>query len=413
MKIKLAFINLALILYFVGLLCAIWLGIGFGAAIVLGASFIILGLYVVQLYTSFKERNLLSLTVLSYTLGVLVIADIFIVGFSISIDQSLFGLPGFYQFHAFVGFILLSLFTGYSIMWIRKIEEKNLRFLLLAGFGVSCFLNLIGFLSFAGIIPGAVRLTYYSFVFLTFFYLLYFLLSVFLVRQQNQSENRIGFLLSSLMVLFWILRWQIPDLISPGFNRVILHIGFVMIVVLPLSILLIKRVHFLTIFILYSVLLNLYFIAYDKEVKYLVDVGGNECVGYENATDYPVVNDPGVSIDELFRAPSADELDDIIKDWECKDFTPKQIQIERSERKSNGDSVKVVSHYVNGQKHYGIIRIPAGIHTKKAPVLMALQGGGARSEMSWNQVLFIEYPVECAGMYLTIILQLLHPFGEI
>lgn len=376
-KIKLAFFNLALIIYLVGLLCAIGVAIGFGAVMVIIASLIVLCIYSLQLYGSFKDGKLFSREVLLYSLSVLIIVEIFLQGFSISINMSLFGLPGFYQLHAFVGFILIGLFTRYSIIWIQKVEENKLRLLLLTGFGISCFLNLIGFLSFAGIIPGAVRLTYYNFVFLTFFYLLYFLLSGFSGHKPNQSENRVGILLSSLLVLFWILRWQIPDLVSPGFNRVILHLGFVMIVILPLSIVLIKRVHFLTIFILYSVLLELYFIAFDKEVKYLVNVGGNECVGYENATNYPIVNDPGVSMDELFKAPSADELDNIIKDWESKDFTPKQVQVAHMGRQLNGDSIKVISHYVNGQKHYGIIRVPAGIDTKNAPILLSLQGGGA------------------------------------
>lgn len=377
MKIKLVFINLALIIYFAGLLCTIGVGFGFGAVMVIVASVIILCLYLIQLYNAFKEKKLFSLNILSYTLCALVIAELFLLGFSISIDQSLFGLPGFHQFHIFTGFIVLSLFTGSSIISAWKIEQKNLRYLLITGLGISCLLSLIGFLSFAGIISGAVRLIYYSFVFLTFFYLLYFLLSRILTRQQNQYENWIGLLTSSLMVLYWILRWQIPDLISQGIYNVGFHMGFVMILILPLSILLINKNHFLTIFILYTILIDFYFISFDKEFKYLVNVGVNGCVGYDKATEYPVVNDSGIAIEELFKPPSVDEINAVIKDWESKDFAPNQVQIVHTERQPNGDSIKVISHYVSGQKHYGIIRIPAGINTKKAPILMGLQGGGA------------------------------------
>ncbi len=96
------------------------------------------------------------------------------------------------------------------------------------------------------------------------------------------------------MVLYWILRWQIPDLISQDIYNVVFHIGFVMILILPLSILLIKKNHFLTIFILYVILIDFYFISFDKEFKYLVDVGVNGCIGYDEATEYPVVSDPGI-----------------------------------------------------------------------------------------------------------------------
>lgn len=388
MKLKLAFVNFALILYLVGLLCSIGIGMSSGAIVILFASAIITGVYLVQLYNAGKEKKIFSSSVLLYTLGVLVLAEIFIQGFSISIGMSLFALPGFYHLHVFIGFILLALFAWFNYTSIRKIDQKSIRSLLLVGLGVFCFLSLIGFLSFAGIVPGAVKLIYYGFVFLTFFYLLYFLLSLFLTRQLNQSENRIGLLLSSLLVLFWILRWQTPDLISPGFYRVILHLGFVMIVILPFSIVFINKIHFLTVFILYTTLLDLYFIAYDREFKYLVNVGGNECVGYDNATDYPVVNDPGISIEELFKIPTADELKDIINEWESKAFTPMQVQTEYAEQKPNGDSIKVISHYVSGQKHYGIIRIPAGIDTKKAPILLALQGGGAEIDVLESTSLF-------------------------
>jgi hypothetical protein len=377
MKIKLAFINLALIIYFAGLLCTIGVGFGFGAIMVIIASAIILGLYFIQLYNAFNERKLLNLNLLSYSLGALVLAELFLLGFSISIDKSLFGLPGFRQLHIFIGFIVLILFTWNSVISAWKVEQRNLRYLLLTGLGISCLLSLTGFFGFTGIIPGAVRLIYYGFVFLVFFYLLYFLLVRFLSHQQNQSENWIGVLLSSLMVLFWILRWQIPDLISPGIYSVGLHIGFVMTVILPLSILLVRKNRFLTIFILYAILIELYFIPFDKEFKYLVDVGVNGCVGYDMATEYPVVNDPGIAMDDLFKAPTLNELGDIVKDWKSKDFTPKQVQIVHAERQPNGDSIKVISHYVSGRKHYGIIRIPAGITTKKAPILLALQGGGA------------------------------------
>jgi hypothetical protein len=381
MKIKLALFNAALILYFVGLLCAIGISMGTGAIVVIVASVIMLGLYIAELYQAVQAKTFFSLEVLSYTMGALAITEIFLLGFSIAIDRSLFAAPGFFQFHVFVGFILLILFARYSIREAKKSDDKNLRTLLLAGISVSGLLSLLGFLSFAGFLPASPRLIYFGFVFLTFFYAAYFLLARFISKQKVMPETFAGLLLSGLLIMLWIFRWQIPELISPGIYRVILHMGFTIIIILPLAILLIKRIHFLTIFILYTTILDFYFISFDKEFKYLVNVGTHECIGYEKATDYPVVRDPGIAIEELFKAPTREELSDILNEWDQKDFTPKQIKVEHVEQMPNGDSVKVISHDVNGQKHYGLIRIPAGLNENSAPILLSLAGGGAELDV--------------------------------
>lgn len=71
-KIKLAFFNLALIIYLVGLLCAIGVAIGFGAVMVIIASLIVLCIYSLQLYGSIKDGKLFSREVLLYSLSVLI-----------------------------------------------------------------------------------------------------------------------------------------------------------------------------------------------------------------------------------------------------------------------------------------------------------------------------------------------------
>lgn len=58
MKLKLAFVNFALILYLVGLLCSIGIGMNSGVIVTLFASAIIACVYLVQLYTAGKEKKI-------------------------------------------------------------------------------------------------------------------------------------------------------------------------------------------------------------------------------------------------------------------------------------------------------------------------------------------------------------------
>jgi hypothetical protein len=380
MKVKLSFFSLALVVYFTGLLCVIGVGISFGKWIVIAASLMIAGLYVIELIHAIKVRKLISREVLMYSLAVIVLAEIFVLGFSVAIDMSLHSVPGFSRLHAFAGFLLQTLFIWFSINAAKNVEQKKLRFFLYAGSIIFYALHFIGLLGFGGVIYGTNRLLYLSVVFLIFFYFIFFLLTRIFSNQKDQSENWIALLLSSLIVIFWILRWQTPDLISPGIYRIIFHIGFLMIL-LPVSILLIKKSHFLTAFILYSVVIDFFFLGFNMNFKYMVNTGMHECIGYNDATTYSVINDPGISNEELFKTPGDAELNDVLADWQSKDFLARRVQLEYGERRSNGDSLKVISHYVDGKKHFGMIRIPAGIDTKKAPILLGLSGGGANLDI--------------------------------
>lgn len=377
MKIKLGFLNLALVLYFTGLLSVVGVGMSFGAMIVIAAAIIIAGLYVIEAVRAVKAKKLASENMVLYSLGVLVLAEIFVQGFSIAIDKSLFGLPGFLKLHASFGFLLMALFVWFSIGMAEKIERRELRQLFLASLIIFFVTHFIGLLGFGGILRGTNRLLYLSVVSLMFFNFVFFLLFLIFSKVKDKRENRIALLLSSAMIVFWYFRGQTPDLISPGIYRVIFDVGSLMIIVLPVSILFIKRFHFLTIFVLYSVVIDFFFLEFNMNFKYLVNTGMNECIGYNDATEYPVINDPGISIEELFEAPTEAELNEILGDWKNKDFTPKKVKVEYAERRSNGDSLKVISHYVAGKKHYGMMRIPGGIDIKEAPILIGLGGGGA------------------------------------
>jgi hypothetical protein len=388
MKFKLALLNFALILFYAGILFATGGALGGGAIVIILASTIIVSIYVHQLYVFKKEKKQFGVNVLLYSAALLVLGDLFLQAFSVSIGMSLFGVLGFYQLHVFIGFILLIVFSWFSYSWIQKVDQIIIRPILLAGFTVFLITCLLGFLGFAGIIPGTVRFIYYAFVFLTFFYLGTHITSILVNRSKEQSENWKGIFVCLLLVFLWIIRWQTPEIIPLGIYRVVVHMGFLGIVVLPAAIFLIKKHHFITAFIIYSIFIDLYFLSYDKGFRYLVNVGSHECVGYDDATEYTVVNDPGVSMEELFRAPEEVEINEVVMEWRNKDFTPDNVKVEYSKRLQNGDSIKVISHDISDRKHYGIVRIPFGINTLNAPIILGLPGGGADIDVAKEEFLY-------------------------
>jgi hypothetical protein len=374
-KRKLVLINLSLAVYLTGLLSAAIINIKAGAIFVLIASILVVIFFIVQVLETIRERQPL-IFILGYLVGALCVGEIFLTGFSIAIGKSLFSIPGVFFGHVFCGALLCGLFIWLSVAQ-HDMRHRGLKYLFVSGLGIFGFFNLMGYLGFAGILHGMNRLLYFSFVFLIFFYLLYFIVAWLIDKEQDKREKLVGMLLCALMVIFWFLRWQVPDILPRGLYRIAFMLGFVIIILLPLSWMLIRKVHFVTTFFVYFILIDSYFLAYDNDFKYLVNVGTNECVGYNDATDYPVVRDPGVTIEELFQPPSEEELYEISSDWERRDFNPMDITVVYAERKSNGDSIKVVSHRVQGKLHYGMIRIPMGIDLNRAPILMALNGGGS------------------------------------
>lgn len=406
MKLKIASISFALILYFIGLLFTIVVRIDVGTVLILCAFAVLLITYLSVAYTSFKEGKLFKGVFLSYTLALIVIAEVFIQSFSIAIDRSLFGLQGFYFVHLLTGFLLAALFLWQSIVWIKKVEDAKFRFWLRGGVTVSFLLTLAGLLGFAGIVPSTVQLIYYGFVFLTLFYFSFFLFQFIRKGGNEETEKRSGLIVSLMLIVFWLVRWQMPDLIPRGISSVVVQLGFLVILIIPTAVFIVRKIHFITVFILYSAVLEFYFIGYNSAFRYIVQTGGSECIGYDDAIQFPVVTDPGVSLEELFREATADEISAIVNEWEQKQFAPGGIKVEYAERRGKGDSIKVISHRVNGKKHYGLLRIPAGINLEDAPILLSLPGGGAQIDVTDSESLFRVSSGQCRDVldhYITVI----------
>ena len=377
MKIKLALINISFIIFLIGLLSTVGIGIKQGATIVLVASILILTVYIIQIIQSIRQKKIWRFDNLLYTVAILILAVIFIHDFSVSIDMPFLGnIPGFSSVYLASGLLLISLFLVGSIRFVSKLNDTKKRPLLITVFSAVSGASALGLLGMAGIIPFSGWLITYSLMFLASFYLIFFVVLVFSGKKDNKAESLILVILSGAMILFLIVRFKFPHLLPQGLTNSIVSFGFVPAIILPLSIFYIKRFHSFIVFVFYFIFLDLYFIHTDRNFNYLINVGVDGCVGYDDAATYPINFDPGISVEELLKEPTENELNSILTEWSGKDFTPNQIQIEFVEVRSNGDSIKVVSHLVNGQKHYGLIRIPKGIDISNAPILLGLMGGG-------------------------------------
>lgn len=377
MKIKLAFLNISFIIFLIGLLSTVGIGMKSAAILVLVSSVLILTVYIIQIIHSTKQKKLWSFDNLLYTVAIFILAVIFVHGFSVSIGMPFLGnIPGFSSVYLTSGLLLISLFLVGSIRFVRKLNYAKNGPVLITILSAVSGVSVLGLLGMAGLIPFSGWLITYSLMFLTSFYLIFFVILVFSARKDNKAESLILVILSGAMILFLIIRFKFPHLLPQGLINSIVSFGFVPAIILPLSVFYIKRFHFFIVFVLYFISLDLYFIHTDRNFDYLINVGVDGCVGYDDAIAYPINSDPGMALEELLKEPTEKELNAILIEWKEKDFTPNQIQIELAEVRTNGDSIKVVSHLVNGQKHYGLIRIPNGINTYSAPILLGLKGGG-------------------------------------
>lgn len=86
------------------------------------------------------------------------------------------------------------------------------------------------------------------------------------------------------------------------------------------------------------------------------------------------------SLDDVFKKPTKAEINEVEADWKRRDLSPKNV-VEIIQGKINlGSSqatVRIISHLVHGNKHFGAIIIPDGINSK-APVILDLKG------VSWD-----------------------------
>ncbi len=82
-------------------------------------------------------------------------------------------------------------------------------------------------------------------------------------------------------------------------------------------------------------------------------------------------------IDELFQKPSEDEIKKVRSDWNKRDLSVKNVKIEfQKDKELSGRkyTVQIISHTVQGHKHFGAVLIPKGAKPGKSPIVLELHG---------------------------------------
>ena len=88
--------------------------------------------------------------------------------------------------------------------------------------------------------------------------------------------------------------------------------------------------------------------------------------------------DLDTELESLFAPPTRAEMDAVRADWAGRGTSAADVRVELSEELSLGGSnanLRIVSHTVSGNRHYGAIVTPAGAKKESLPVLAYLHGG--------------------------------------
>jgi dipeptidyl aminopeptidase/acylaminoacyl peptidase len=88
--------------------------------------------------------------------------------------------------------------------------------------------------------------------------------------------------------------------------------------------------------------------------------------------------DPVPDLDALFAPPTSEEINAVRADWDSRDAAPIDAKIEASEAWLLGGApatLRVVSHAIEGGRHYGAVIAPNGAAAGSLPVLVLAHGG--------------------------------------
>lgn len=98
----------------------------------------------------------------------------------------------------------------------------------------------------------------------------------------------------------------------------------------------------------------------------------------------------------LFAQPTAAEMSAVRADWLSRPLSVESYRLEATGSGSNGDSYHVLSHVVDGQRHYGALRFPQNfVVGENYPVLVLCHGGLEGVDSDETENLFGTFPGEC------------------
>ncbi len=106
-----------------------------------------------------------------------------------------------------------------------------------------------------------------------------------------------------------------------------------------------------------------------------------------------------VDLTPLFRPPSPLELQNVRLDWAARPHTVEGFQRETGfVDPTTGAQYEIVSHLVDGLRHYGALRYPLGYTPGgKYPVLVVCHGGTSGVGVEEAANLLVHFPGQCVG----------------
>ncbi len=80
-------------------------------------------------------------------------------------------------------------------------------------------------------------------------------------------------------------------------------------------------------------------------------------------------------IRKILAEPSSEEIKEVLFDLRKQDLSPKNVVIQDSVLLSNTNVLYIISHKIDGKKHYGAVIVPNQDDIKKLPVIVFATGG--------------------------------------
>ncbi|MEJ1239334.1 prolyl oligopeptidase family serine peptidase [Chryseolinea sp. T2] len=91
-------------------------------------------------------------------------------------------------------------------------------------------------------------------------------------------------------------------------------------------------------------------------------------------------------IASVLAEPSAQEIANVLSELRTPDLAPRDVVIHDSILLSNSNKLYILSHMVQGLKHYGAVVVPANSNSRKLPMIVFATGGdGMHKEFDLSQ----------------------------
>ncbi len=97
-----------------------------------------------------------------------------------------------------------------------------------------------------------------------------------------------------------------------------------------------------------------------------------------DAPSTPLDPGPVVDLDALFAPASEAEVAAIRADWASRDVAPRDVEVEAEEPFALGSvdaTLRVLSHAIDGGRHFGAVVVPEGAEAGELPVVVYAHGG--------------------------------------